>query len=138
MSLSSSRGLTAREVLPVALGRHRCRHELDQVLDRVGLTAVAVLTEVQKVTSLDLPVADAGLEDERVVAGVGCSDLTHVAEVLENPGDGCQDYPRGFAAVIRLEHNWVRKMTSSESRATAASTSRASMTRERDARSTSC
>ena len=59
--------------------------ELDQVLDRVGLTAVAVRTEVQKVTSLDLPVADAGPEDERVVAGVRCSDLTHVAEVLENP-----------------------------------------------------
>ena len=44
-----------------------------------------------EVASLDLLVADPGLEHKRVIAGIVGADLTHVAEVFEHRDDGFQN-----------------------------------------------
>ena len=68
--------------------RQRPDHH-DELVDQ------AILVGVQKVAPLDLAVADAGFEDERMVVRIGSADLADVAEVLEHERD-CMQQGRGL------------------------------------------
>ena len=69
----------------------------DQVDNLLGLI------EVKKVAALNLPVADARLEDERVVVTIGCADLSDAAPFVKGAENCRQDSSHSIATVIRLE-----------------------------------
>lgn len=60
----------------------------------------AALVGVQKVTALELLVADPRQEHERVIARFGCADLAHVREVLKHASDRRQDCAHGDCPLV--------------------------------------
>ena len=74
-------------------------HHHHEVVDQ------AVVVEVQEIAAVDLLARHGRFEDQRMVAAVGVSDLTDVAEVLEDAQHTTQDRRGDRLADVGLERH---------------------------------